>query len=193
MGFDPISIGLVGLGALEGYQQLAGGRDAERKYKEIADEEIRAAQVQEVIARERLMEEQKDLTIEGRQARGSIKAAAAKSGLRMGGSVGTLMASTLARVERRKMLLGKWGGMEITAATRAAEVRADQYRSAGRSARVAGQRQGLTSLLTGTYSAGKRNVAKGRNWWDFSSGYKSSLGSTGGMSGLSGQGYWMNR
>ena len=152
-----IQIGMMGLGVFDAYQQVSAGNDAQRKYNEMAAEEYRQAGY---LQRESL-EEQHDLTKQGRTATGDIIARAAKSGLRVSGSTKTRVQRKLADIERRKAM----SGFRASEGMRRHYIRADQYRSAGRSARVTGQRRAIGSLLTSGYAVGKYRYEKGQ--WPF--------------------------
>lgn len=170
-----IPLAIMGLSGFQAYEQYKAGNEAKRSYDEIAAEELRAGRAAQQIG----LAQQIELAEEGASAIGQARAAASKSGLRVGGSVLTLTQRIANKVARRKLLVG----LETAEQMRAHSVRADQYRSAGRSAKSAGGRQAVMSLLTGGLAAGSYMYQTGM--------FSSPLSKSGGMSGISGQGYWM--
>lgn len=157
MASDPITLGILALSGYQAYTQKQAGEDADQKYKELAAEEYRQSAVEQKFAVQEMLEVDR----QARSQRGKVLAAAGKAGVRASGSVLKLTDKIRVDIDRRKTLMG---AKSVEMAKRHA-VRADWYRSSGRSARVAGQRQAIGSLLTGTYLAASRRAEKGT--WPF--------------------------
>jgi len=156
MANDPLSAGMFLLSTAQAYQQRKGGEDAQETYNALAAEEYAQAEWEKRMG----MEEMRDLDREGRGAEGRVIAQAGK-GLRVAGSVKDQAGKVRTEVARRKHMIS----MRMQESIRRRHVRADQLRSAGRAARVAGQRQAVTSLLVGTAAVGMRRYKKG--YWPF--------------------------
>ena len=137
--FAPDAMMLGGTG-IQAYHQRQAGYESQEAYNEMAAEEIRAGR----IARRTGRAEQHEMLLAEEADIGMVKAAGAKSGIR-GGSVVTLTKSVQARHMRRRMLHGE----KVSEQIRGHEVRAGQYRKAGRRAKTAAGRQAFGSLLTG--------------------------------------------
>ena len=154
MGFDPISMGMVGLSGFQAYQQYEAGKEAQAAYNEQAAEIGRQTAYQQRSA----LEEQKDLNREARSAESRVVAAAGKSGLAVGGSAVTLTQAIRAKVERRKAMIG----MQFNEQARRGAFEADQLRKAGRRVKRAAGLEAANSLLTGGLMVAHRQQSLGK-------------------------------
>jgi len=155
MGFDPLSIAMMGVSGFKAYQSFEAGKEAKASYYEAADEELRQASFEQQMG----MEKMHDLTVEEGRQRGRAKSTAAGKGLRVAGSVSTLTDAISGDIRRRKFLLSK----EISEGMRRSKYTAGQYRKAGRSAKKASIWEGAGSLLTGGVMVGKRLYGRSNN------------------------------
>ena len=148
MGMDPISLGILGTSGFSAYQQYEAGREAQAEYEASAAEVGRQTAYQQRMA----LEEMKEIGREGQAAQSQARAAAGKSGLRVGGSVVTLSQAIAAKVERRKALVG----MQFNEQARQSAFEIDRLRRTGRKAKKAGGIEAVGSLLTGGIALAKR-------------------------------------
>jgi len=154
MGFDPLTMGMIGLSGYQAYQSFKAGSEAKSSYYEMANEELRQGAFSQRMGMERMHE----LAVEEGRQIGSVKASAAGKGLRVAGSVATLTSAISGDIRRRKFLLS----MEISEEMRRRRFAYGQYRRAGRTAKKAADIRGFGSLLTGGYLVGKRLYGQGK-------------------------------
>lgn len=157
MGLDPISLAMMGTQTFKAYQQYEAGKEAKETYDAQAVEFER----QTAYAQRMGLEEQKDLTRQGRSERSRARAAAGKSGVRVGGSVSTLTDSINRAVSRRKAMVG----FQFDEKARRNTYQAGQYRKAGRTAKKAAGIEAVGSLLTGGAMVAKHQYDTGA-WWN---------------------------
>ena len=154
MGFDPLSIAMMGVSGFKAYQSFEAGKEAKASYYEAADEELRQASFEQQMG----MEKMHDLTVEEGRQRGRAKSTAAGKGLRVAGSVSTLTDAISGDIRRRKFLLSK----EISEGMRRSTYAAGKIRQAGRTAKKAFDLEGFGSLLTGGAMVAKRLYRQGK-------------------------------
>ena len=118
---------MAGLKGIQAVETLRAGKQAEKTYQDYADEERRQAAFESAITTEKLHQELKVSQAE----EGQIKAGAAGKGLRVGGSVNTMLDQAKARFRDRRKILN----MQTSEGMRRHEIRAKQFTKAGKQAR----------------------------------------------------------
>lgn len=144
---------MIGGGAMETVGNIKGGREAKRQAYAEADELGRQTSMMQRQGLERM----KEIELDRQTATGRVKGAAAKSGLRQGGSVKTLSQRVSEDFERRKLFLG----LEFGERTRQAGVEIGNLRRQGRRAKQAGYWGAGKSLLSTGADVGEFGYKRG--------------------------------
>ena len=137
-----------GLAAFQVKETLRAGKQAEKTYQDYADEERRQATFEGALTTEKLHQELKTSQAE----EGQIKSTAAGKGLRVGGSVGTMLDQAKARFRDRRRMLN----LQTSESMRRREIRAKQFTKAGKQARRAAGLEALGTGISAGFKLGKK-------------------------------------
>jgi hypothetical protein len=139
---------MAGLTGFKIHEQLRAGKQTEKAYQDIADEERTQAMFEGVRTTEQLHQGLK----ESEREQGQITASAAGKGLRVGGSVNTMLDQARARYRSRRRMLN----LETSESMRRREIRARQFAKAGMQARKTSYIEALETGGSAIYSLGKK-------------------------------------
>lgn len=144
---------LVGATALQVTQDLKAGDEAKRSFDKAGQEEIRQAGV----AQREILDQQREVAIEGELATGATEATAAGRGLRIGGSVTGQVESISRNMARRQRILSQRASdIGVTA-----EIAAKEFKRRGKRAKKASRLRAYGSLLTLGAAGAKQVIGAG--------------------------------